>query len=107
MNSSKPITHLVPMLILAVVSWYMTACELTHWGVGDTKAQPRDSVEMVYVPAGNFLMGTSQADLEVYKDLFPLRKAERYVNEMPQRTVYVDAFLIDIHEVTNRQYQKF
>ena len=107
MNSFKLTIYLAPMVILVVVSWCMTACELTHWGVGDTKAQPRDSVEMVYVPAGNFLMGTSQADLAFYEDFFPLRKAKRYVNEMPQRTVYVDAFLIDIHEVTNRQYQKF
>ena len=107
MNSFKLTIYLAPMVILVVVSWCMAACELTHWGVGDTKAQPRDSVEMVYVPAGNFLMGTSQADLAFYEDFFPLRKAKRYVNEMPQRTVYVDAFLIDIHEVTNRQYQKF
>ena len=107
MNSFKLTIYLAPMVILVVVSWCMTACELTHWGVGDTKAQPRDSVEMVYVPAGNFLMGTSQTDLAFYEDFFPLRKAKRYVNEMPQRTVYVDAFLIDIHEVTNRQYQKF
>ena len=73
MNSFKLTIYLAPMVILVVVSWCMTACELTHWGVGDTKAQPRDSVEMVYVPAGNFLMGTSQTDLAFYEDFFPLR----------------------------------
>jgi len=94
-------------LLTVFATTWLTSCELTHWGIGDTKVGLKDDVEMVYVPAGPFLMGTSEAHLEAYKTLFPLRQAGRFVNEMPQRSVYLDAFLIDIHEVTNRQYRKF
>lgn len=46
---------------------------------------------MVLIPAGEFEMGSNQGD----------------ANERPVRTVYVDAFYIDIYEVTNAQYKVF
>jgi formylglycine-generating enzyme required for sulfatase activity len=46
-------------------------------------------VEMVLVPAGEFIMGS--------EDGFP--------DEQPVHTVYLDSFYIDLLEVTNRQYQ--
>jgi formylglycine-generating enzyme required for sulfatase activity len=46
---------------------------------------------MVLVPAGEFLMGSDNGD----------------VDEGPQRWVYLDAFEIDRHEVTNVQYRRF
>lgn len=46
---------------------------------------------MVYVPAGEFIMGSEIGDID----------------ESPQRKVYVDAFYIDRFEVTNAQYAKF
>jgi formylglycine-generating enzyme required for sulfatase activity len=49
---------------------------------------------MVYVPAGEFLMGSSDEDPD----------AEDY--EKPQHTVYLDAFWIDKLEVTNAQYRQ-
>jgi formylglycine-generating enzyme required for sulfatase activity len=52
---------------------------------------------MVYVPPGEFVMGSSLDDLE--------EMAEQ--DEFPQRRVWVDGFYIDIHEVTNAQYKLF
>ena len=52
---------------------------------------------MVFVPAGEFLMGSTAEQL--------LKMAE--VDEFPQRRVFVDNFYIDIHEVTNAQYKVF
>jgi formylglycine-generating enzyme required for sulfatase activity len=49
---------------------------------------------MVYVPSGNFLMGSGDTD------------PEAYFNELPAHTVYVAAFWIDRTEVTNAQYAK-
>ncbi|MBI1930798.1 formylglycine-generating enzyme family protein [Candidatus Poribacteria bacterium] len=72
-----------------------------------TIVTPKDQAVMVYVPAGVFLMGTSEADLERYKQLFPLRPLSRFDNELPQREVFLDAFYIDQLEVTNRQYKRF
>ncbi len=52
---------------------------------------------MVYVPAGEFIMGSTTKDM--------LRSAD--LDEFPQRRVYVDDFYIDIHEVTNIQYKVY
>jgi formylglycine-generating enzyme required for sulfatase activity len=49
-------------------------------------------MEMVYVPAGSFLMGSTDAD--------PLAASE----EKPQHSVTLDAFWIDKTEVTQRMY---
>ena len=49
---------------------------------------------MVYVPAGEFLMGSTDDDPEAED------------NEKPQHTVYLDAFWIDKTEVTNAQYRE-
>ena len=48
---------------------------------------------MVPIPAGEFQMGSNDP--------------EALNNEQPVHTVYVDAFFIDEHEVTNLEYQKF
>jgi formylglycine-generating enzyme required for sulfatase activity len=48
---------------------------------------------LVYVPAGEFLMGSTDADALASSD------------EKPQHTVYLDAFWIDQTEVTNKQYK--
>jgi formylglycine-generating enzyme required for sulfatase activity len=50
---------------------------------------------MVYVPAGEFLMGSTDADAKAGDD------------EKPQHRVYLDAFWIDRTEVTNGQYVRF
>ena len=48
---------------------------------------------MVLIPAGEFEMGSDDADAEVH--------------EQPIHTVYVDAFYMDKHEVTNLDYKQF
>jgi eukaryotic-like serine/threonine-protein kinase len=59
---------------------------------GSTQIRQTDGMEMVYVPAGDFLMGSPAGEGDD--------------NEHPQHTVYLDAFWIDRTEVTNRQYQQ-
>lgn len=63
-------------------------------GIGSTKISPIDGAIMVYVPAGEFLMGSSDADKQAFD------------NEKPQHTVYLNAFWIDKFEVTNALYKK-
>ena len=53
---------------------------------------------MVYIPAGEFLMGSATDDPEVYPWERP--------HEQPQHPVYVDAFYLDVHEVTNAEYER-
>ncbi len=58
-------------------------------GIGSTKINPIDGAEMVYVPPGEFTMGSNEYD-----------------DEKPIHTVYLDAFWIYKTEVTNAQYKK-
>lgn len=61
---------------------------------GDVWIRPADGMTMLYVPAGEFLMGSTDADIDASND------------EKPQHTVYLDAFWIDKTEVTNAQYRQ-
>ncbi len=61
---------------------------------GTVKISEIDGAEMVYVPAGEFIMGSSDSDSMASND------------EKPQHTVYLDAFWIDKYEATNAQYRK-
>jgi formylglycine-generating enzyme required for sulfatase activity/tRNA A-37 threonylcarbamoyl transferase component Bud32 len=58
---------------------------------GEARVWPRDGAEMVYVPAGDFVMGNTAGD----------------PYEQPEHSVYLDAFWIDRYEVTNRQFREF
>ncbi len=63
------------------------------FGIGATQISPKDGMVQAFVPAGDFLMGSNNAiDSQAYSD------------ELPQHTVYLDAFWIDRSEVTNAQY---
>ncbi|MBI2195177.1 MAG: formylglycine-generating enzyme family protein [Planctomycetes bacterium] len=60
---------------------------------------------MVLVPAGNFLMGST--DEQVRQAGARYGGEYVYAFEKPQRPVHVDAFFIDIHPVTNQQFKEF
>ena len=51
----------------------------------------KDGAEMVLIPAGEFQMGSNEGSSR----------------EKPVHTVYVDAFYMDVHEVTVGQYNQF
>jgi formylglycine-generating enzyme required for sulfatase activity len=67
---------------------------------------------MVYVPAGEFAMGTTEADVEVLVaqcvgDGNEEWQCQEWLShESPQHTVYVDGFWIDRTEVTNARYRQ-
>ena len=54
---------------------------------------PKDRMPMVFVPAGEFIMGSSDSDADK--------------NEKPEHAVYLNAFWINQFEVTNEQFQDF
>jgi eukaryotic-like serine/threonine-protein kinase len=61
---------------------------------GTTMVSEKDSMILVYVPEGEFLMGSASSDSDANSD------------EKPQHTTYLDAFWIDRTEVTNAKYAK-
>ena len=62
---------------------------------GATRVSDKDGMVMVYVPTGDFLMGSIDADTEAFG------------NEKPQHKVHSDAFWIDRTEVTNMMFARF
>jgi formylglycine-generating enzyme required for sulfatase activity len=77
------------------------------FSIGTSITSEKDGMILVYVPAGEFIMGSNSDDL--------LRECERRkikcdnvenTDQKPKHTVYLDAFWIDQTEVTNAMYQK-
>jgi len=79
---------------------FLGACAQTRtptptYSPGETRTRATDGAEMLYVPAGEFLMGSAEADHTAAAD------------EKPAHTVYLEAFWIDQTEVTNARYVRF
>ena len=55
----------------------------------------RDGAPLLLIPAGEFLMGT------------PLSNRDGGRDEYPQRRIFLDAFYLDVYEVTNARYLDF
>ncbi|MEW6730516.1 MAG: SUMF1/EgtB/PvdO family nonheme iron enzyme, partial [Acidobacteriota bacterium] len=60
-------------------------------GTSKAAIKPPQS-DMVLIPAGEFIMGLDKGPTD---------------NEKPMRKVYLEAFYIDVHEVTNGEYKLF
>jgi len=72
------------------------------------KINPKDGVEMMLVPAGEFVMGTSPEQLAAcLEDVPPGEDERKFQDELPQHTVYLDAYYIYKTELTVAQYRKF
>ena len=72
--------------------------------------QTPDYKEMVLIPAGTFIMGSSNEEVEKVIKTYGNRGdfvEYDFKKEKPRRSVYVKAFYIDRYEVTNAQYKKF
>ena len=63
--------------------------------------------DMVIIPEGPFLMGSAKQDIDRLLELDRNIEVEHLENEIPQREVYLSAYLIDKYPVTNVQYKQF
>lgn len=59
---------------------------------------------MLLVPAGSFLMGTNETLASVTSDP---NLTDTYQQESPQHLVHLDDYFLDVHPVTNRDFQAF
>lgn len=77
-------------------------------GIDRKKTNKKDDMEMVFVPAGEFTMGSTLqnavAECEKYPDSDC--RTSFYEDEEPVHTVYLDGFWIYKTEVTNAMYEK-
>jgi formylglycine-generating enzyme required for sulfatase activity len=75
---------------------------------GDTRERPADDMEMLYVPAAEFEMGSDDVEVELALEqcrAYGTNCSSRYFAiEKPVHTVVLDAFWMDKTEVTQGQY---
>lgn len=84
----------VPALMMILCAVFLLQPQLT----AHSQSQPVPEVSgMIYIPPGDFLMGSTVEDLKKQAD----------IDEFPQHSVFVDGFYIDKYEVTNIQYKLF
>jgi iron(II)-dependent oxidoreductase len=74
---------------------------------GDVWVNPNDRAEMVYVPEGEFTMGSSDADMAAVLKAEPRLKAQFIADEQPQFRADLPGYWIDKCEVTVGQYRRF
>ncbi len=101
-----------------LVSIFNSPNELVRgWGMGflnqyasQMQITGQDGAPMVFIPAGEFLMGRDKSDDE--QPSLPVDLNRFYIDkyddgEDPSHLVYLDTFYIDKYEVTNAQYKEF
>ncbi len=107
------IAHFAFLLPLIILSAPVTATPAPTGTPApiETQTRPRDGMVMVYVPAGQFEMGMSDAQvdqaLRACKAVNDDCEQEGFKDEQPAHTVALDTFWIDQTEVTNMQFAAF
>lgn len=71
------------------------------------RSVPPVEARMVYIEAGEFIMGTSQEQAELIVKKLRNWQLSWFDREMPQRTVHLDGYWIDKYPVTNAGYKAF
>jgi serine/threonine-protein kinase len=75
-----------------------TAAETPTPAAGATRISEIDQMVLVYIPAGEFIMGGADPEAK------QTTTGGRAYPEIPQHTAYLDGYWIDKYEVTNGQY---
>jgi len=71
------------------------------------KINPKDGATMVWITAGKFLMGSTDAQIEALCKANPSYKKDWFFGEKPQHSLYLDGFWMYKNDVTVAQYNKF
>ena len=74
---------------------------------GDIWVNPKDGMEMVYVPPGEFTLGTSDQQAEKWLKEYPTFRSYWFSPEQPQCRVRLPGYWIGRTEVTNAQYHRY
>lgn len=97
MSSKKLILIALFVFLVSAISYL----SLNYYSPPDKTAGD----DMVYISAGEFVMGTDDEEPRILKN--PHGYATAFQEPRKRRTIYLKGFYIDKYEVTNRQYQKF
>lgn len=94
-TSSPNLTKTPEPTVTKIASQTPTLTPILTTEPGATRISPVDSMVLVHIPAGEFLMGSSDIDLGADFD------------EIPQHSVYLEAIWMDKTVVTNAMYAAF
>jgi serine/threonine-protein kinase len=87
---------------------FLSGCTALEPDRGSVKVRLADEMVIVYVPSGNFPMGSSEEALQTAFQTCTQYwfdcDWENFIDEEPQHKVFLDGFWIDQTEVTNSQY---
>lgn len=74
-----------------------------------TTTNPKDGAEMILIPAGSFLMGTTKEEIDAqFADTGLPEDWKKYTtDERPRHRKSLESFFIYRYEVTNKQYKVF
>jgi formylglycine-generating enzyme required for sulfatase activity len=85
---------------------FILGCEKESDLLALSKISAKDQKERVLVPSGDFIMGTNKVDAEeTHKKIGAVKPL--YLDQHPERTLFLGAFYMDKYEVTNVEYQGF
>jgi len=88
-----PILAVVALAVLGLVSTILLYP--MEWLPGETTTDRRSGIELAYIPAGTFVMGS------------PTSEVGRWDDELPREVTLTRPFFIGTTEVTNAQYLRF
>jgi formylglycine-generating enzyme required for sulfatase activity len=93
-SANRPVSPTAPVIVevtrVVTPPMVATPTPVPTLGIGSTQVSDKDGMTLLYVPAGEFTMGSNEYD-----------------DEKPIHKVTLDAFWIDQTEVTNAMFKKF
>lgn len=89
--------------IIITILFLLPACDRSQ---ASKQAIISNEPGMVFIPAGEFFMGSDKIDKENFHDEYGFNEP-LYANEHPRHAVFVDDYYIDRYEVTNKEFKKF
>jgi len=108
-QSKPPLRHIV---YLSAIILSLSSCTINQ--LGDSWIRPQDQMRMVFVPGGEFPMGSSKEMAYAAKDICKeslgnisgaVCDVTAFMDEYPDHIVQLPDFWIDQTEVTNGQYR--
>jgi formylglycine-generating enzyme required for sulfatase activity/tRNA A-37 threonylcarbamoyl transferase component Bud32 len=95
-QTGTPVLPIPTISVVLIQTETSAAKSVPTPGIGSTQVSPKDGMVMIYIPAGEFLMGSDKT-----------KDSQADYNELPQHKVYLDAYWIDVTVVTNAMFTAF
>jgi len=104
----KKVLKKIVVIICIVLLSLLSACEKnfpSQQAVTDVNHKAME-VSQVLVPAGEFIRGSNREDDLAMRQQYGF-PSPLFVDEHPQKKIHLDAFKIDVYEVTNKQFKTY